>query len=479
MSTRALDVGPQIIDSVERNDPLVTSQGLQQLEVSGEGDAPAEPTLETPVESVSSGPFTESFEKALSAYRGLGFPERRIANILLRCGFPREWIQQRLPAVAASELSQPRDPPCVEVKSAQDSGVETRAEELSVASRPAGVRTASRRRSDKSGGLVSSTTVLQSVLNRAASRSVIDAAPVRGTTEQGVTTPDGPMTPRAGHGSGATAPRDAASLESPSFQFIPLIQCTFPHGDPGHSSTFTRHNGRLELTFSTIRPEIGLPYGVPARLLTFFCTSEAVRTRSPKIELGRSIHEFLHQLDVPITRGERGSQRVYANQLLRLIHCALTIDETLRDNTGRHGLDIKPTLFVDTARLWWDEDVGVGEGSYLVLSPAIFNSICTRAAPLSTQAIRALRKSPMDLDVYAWLVHRLFGLVEPSTVTWEQLFGQFGHAYGEVRYFRRFFGASLKRAQREYPDARLKVNERGILLLPSKPHIEPRKRIRA
>src|SRR6185312_7632684 len=186
-----------------------------------------------------------------------------------------------------------------------------------------------------------------------------------------------------------------------SFQYVPLIQCSFPHADPGAQTQFTRRNGWLELTLSTARPDTGLPYGVPARLLTIYCASEAIRTRSPEIFLGASVHEFLRRLDVPITRGERGSLRMYSNQLLRLIHCAVSIDENVRDLNGRVGLHIRQALFVEEARLWWDEASGVGQGSTLVLSPILYDSILERSAPLATSAIRALRKSPMDLDVYA------------------------------------------------------------------------------
>ena len=259
--------------------------------------------------------------------------------------------------------------------------------------------------------------------------------------------------------------------EGVSFQYVPLIQCSFPHADPGEQTCFTRRNGWLELTLSTARPETGLPYGVPARLLTIYCASEAIRTRSPEIYLGQSVHEFLRLLDVPITRGDRGSLRVYANQLLRLIHCALSIDENIRDAQGRTGLHIRQALFVEEARLWWDERDGVGQGSSLVLSPVLYDSILERSAPLSTKAIRQLRKSPMDLDVYAWLVHRLFALKRPSLVTWPQLSAQFGHSYGELRFFRRFFSDSLKRVLQVYPEAKLNAGEGGVTLLPSKPHV--------
>ena len=259
-----------------------------------------------------------------------------------------------------------------------------------------------------------------------------------------------------------------------SFHYVPLIQCSFPHADPGESHSFTRKNGWLELTLGTTRPETGLPYGVPARLLTIYAASEAVRTRSPEIFLGTSVHDFLRRLDVPITRGDRGSLRVYANQLLKLIHCTLTIDENIKDASGRTGLHIRQALFAEEARLWWDDETrGVGQGSSLVLSSVLFHSILDRSAPLSTNAIKQLRKSPMDLDVYAWLAHRLYHLSKPSTVTWQQLSEQFGHGYAELRTFKRFFTESLKRVLEVYPEAKLKVADVGVVLLPSKPHLAP------
>lgn len=288
--------------------------------------------------------------------------------------------------------------------------------------------------------------------------------------------PRGPSARSPSAQSSTTNSRDLAQQvtaeEGISFHYVPLIQCSFPHADPGEARTFSRRNGWLELTLGTTRPETGLPYGVPARLLTIYAASEAVRTKSPEIYLGNSVHDFLRRLDVPITRGDRGSLRVYANQLLKLIHCTLTIDENIRDNTGRTGLHIRQALFAEEARLWWDDETrGVGQGSSLVLSSVLFHSILDRSAPLSTNAIKQLRKSPMDLDVYAWLVHRLFNLSKPSTVTWSQLSDQFGHGYAELRRFRRFFTESLKRVQAVYPEAKLKVADAGVVLLPSRPHL--------
>jgi hypothetical protein len=64
----------------------------------------------------------------------------------------------------------------------------------------------------------------------------------------------------------------------------------------------------------------------------------------------------------------------------------------------------------------------------------------------------------------------------PAGLSWEQLSGQIAHGYAELRYFRRFFADSLQRVPRAYPDARVRLSENGILLLPSKPHIDRRLR---
>jgi hypothetical protein len=368
--------------------------------------------------------YIAQIDKACRLYADLGFSTLRMASQLIRSGYPPDLVRARFPEIPVSALPEP--PRC---------------------------RALDRARKSPRHALASVSELL------ATSR-------VRAHNETGPVTAASAAQPPA-EVSGAPAALTAGI----SFQYVPLIQCSFPHGDPRDTASFTRRNGWLELTLSATRRDTGLPYGVPARLLTIYCASEAVRTRSPEIYLGRTIHEFLRCLDVPITRGERGSLRVYANQLLRLIHCAVSIDENIQDSSGRTGLHIRQALFAEEARLWWDEGEVAGQGSSLVLSSVLFQSILERSAPLSTAAIRQLRKSPMDLDVYAWLVHRLFHLSRPNTVTWAQLSGQFGHGYSQPRKFRHFFLDSLRRVLAVYPEAQVKPADVGLLLTPSRPHV--------
>lgn len=266
----------------------------------------------------------------------------------------------------------------------------------------------------------------------------------------------------------------SSSVDELAFQYVPLIQCTFPHSELHNVGTYTRRNGRLELTIATSLEGVGLPYGVPARLLTIFAATEVVRTKSRELFLGRSVTDFLRRLDVTITWGQRGTVNAYSDQLKRLIHAVFTVEENIEDGEGRNGIHMRKVLFAEEARLW--DDDGGGEGSTIVLSEPLFESMIERSAPLSLEAIRALRRSPLDLDVYAWLVYRLYQLRRPIVIPWEALMLQFGQSYTRPRDFKTFFQTSLKRVLTVYPEARAEVTSAGLKLQTSRAHVKPLKR---
>ena len=416
-----------------------------------------------------------ALDKAIRLYRDLGFSEERAAITLARNGYPVDAIRAKFPNVPAERIPDTAKTRARDRSHTAGQGI-VRADALldGLVHRPGSTQPlaqpnlqAHRAEVAQRPSAPSPASSIAGPFDRSWSR------PATLNQKRGFGLAPGIVAPRSNSVGSSVTQADIQANESNaiSFQYVPLIQCSFPHADQGELTTFTRRNGWLELTLSTARKDFGLPYGVPARLLTIYCASEAIRTRSPEIYLGDSVNDFLRRLDVPITRGARGSRCVYANQLIRLIHCAISIDENIRDANGRVGLHIRQALFAEEARLWWDDESGVGQGSSLVLSSVLFDSILERSAPLSTNAIKQLRKSPMDLDVYAWLVHRLYHLNAISTITWAQLSGQFGHGYTEPRKFRHFFLDSLKRVQAVYPEAKLKVGEVGLILMPSKPHV--------
>ena len=78
---------------------------------------------------------------------------------------------------------------------------------------------------------------------------------------------------------------------------------------------------------------------------------------------------------------------------------------------------------------WWNErkpDERTLWQSKVVLSHEFFHEIVFHPVPLDMNILKALRRSPLGLDLYVWLNYRTFGLGQPVRLTWPQLYRQFG-----------------------------------------------------
>ena len=104
-------------------------------------------------------------------------------------------------------------------------------------------------------------------------------------------------------------------------------------------------------------------------------------------------------------------------------------------------------------------------------SPRFFESLRQHAVPLDLRAIKALRHSARGLDVYAWLVNRLWRLKKPTKVRWTSLKWQFGNPDQELQSFKRAFKTALKQALMVYPEARVEIVRGGLKISPSAPAI--------
>ncbi len=77
----------------------------------------------------------------------------------------------------------------------------------------------------------------------------------------------------------------------------------------------------------------------------------------------------------------------------------------------------------------------------------------------------------MVVDLYIRLAYRLQALKKDLEVGWPALFGQFGAGFGTVRRFRQHFLECLALAVAAYPEARVDIGERGVILRNSRPAI--------
>ena len=263
---------------------------------------------------------------------------------------------------------------------------------------------------------------------------------------------------------------EAKSADAIGFMARAMVQATLPHKKTD-GNEFTRTNGNFSLTLMA-PAKIGLPYGSYPRLLLSWLTTEAVRTKERELILGESLSKFMAELGLVPTGGRWGSITQLKNQMKRLFSSYVTC------SYDDESFNLRNMTPVERADLWWSpktpEQAALWKSSVL-LGQNFFDEITNHPVPIDLRALKALKKSPMALDIYMWLTYRMFYLRKPTPLRWASLQAQFGADFSDSKAgrqgFRRGFTHALKKVQVIYPDAKVEPADGGILLLPSKPHI--------
>jgi len=229
----------------------------------------------------------------------------------------------------------------------------------------------------------------------------------------------------------------------------------------GHNLTMLIQSG----VDRTGRP-LGLPYGSYARFILLFLQSEAIRTGSREIELGRSMRVWLGCMGLSIGGT---TYRLVNEQARRISGCSLTFyaDRAGAQIESRGGfvkteITMSNVVNGDQPTLWQDR---------VLLDEDFYRALREHPVPLSEAALRAIGPRSMVIDIYIWLAYRLHALKRDVEVGWPALYAQFGAGVGRLRGFRKYFIDCLALAMAAYPEARVEIGQRGLILRPSRPAI--------
>jgi hypothetical protein len=212
---------------------------------------------------------------------------------------------------------------------------------------------------------------------------------------------------------------------------------------------------------------VGVPYGSRARLIMLYLQSEALRTGSRQVELGRCLNDWLIRLGIPVGGKSYKDVREQANRISR---CRLTFHIRAGERTGLINQNILDTaMFVDESG---------DQGSLFVerakLSESFFEQLKKHPVPIEESAISAINNNSMALDIYCWLAYRLHVLHKPRSITWKALRVQFSPNVKHLFHFRAAFKDNLALALAVYPAARVEEAEAGLTLFPSPPPVAPK-----
>lgn len=254
-----------------------------------------------------------------------------------------------------------------------------------------------------------------------------------------------------------------------------LVQTTLPHRRQS-GSHFTRIDGHLTLRITDVGGA-GLPFGSYPRLILIWMTSEAVRTASRELELGASLTHFMSELGLHVTGGHWGTIPRFRDQMQRLMGAAIST-RWEQDVDHQHLTAGENLLLADSFQLWWNPQIlpaAPQARCSITLSAGFYEQLVASPVPLDLRAVRALKQSPLALDLYAWATRRVSYLERPTLISWEALRRCFGTGYAETSQGRAKFRArvvdAFVRVCRVYSTLRLAIEDNGVLILPSAPHI--------
>jgi hypothetical protein len=274
---------------------------------------------------------------------------------------------------------------------------------------------------------------------------------------------------------GTTIALDKPTDQDKAFLARQLVQTTLPHADPGNVSVWSRSNGNLTLT---IQPGIangaliGFPYGTIPRLLTYWMTTEAIRTKTSRLILGETLSEFMKGLGLDHRgKGPRSDRVRLEEQMRRLFGARISFESSVeRDGQAAHV-----TEYMQVARrtvYWWSQkqpDQTALWQSYVELDPDFFNAITANPVPVDLRALRALKRSPLALDLYSLLTYQAFRAGKggyPRFMSWRQLQVALGTGYVDTANLRKAIKPALLKIQTIYPDLAIGERDGGIEVLP-------------
>ena len=277
---------------------------------------------------------------------------------------------------------------------------------------------------------------------------------------------------------------DSTDIEIPddpwmSHAFISklMTQVSLPYRKPKNGiKEIVRRNGNLRVKFTATGD--CLPYGKYPRLFEMYaCTM--VKSSDPSFDpdtrtlnLGTTFREFLQLIKVPV--GGR-QMRSIKKQLENLFGCVYTLDNGTSSTTDRHGFVVANNAHIDWLRNEPQEH-GLFENT-VRFSQEYIDYLRDSPVPVDLSIVARLN-SPMSLDVYWWLTRRYSYLHERQSITWQQLYNQFGST-NVMPAFKQSFQRAVDEVHYVYPQANITCGRNYVTIYPSETSVSTAAQTRA
>ena len=210
-----------------------------------------------------------------------------------------------------------------------------------------------------------------------------------------------------------------------------------------------------------------IPAGAKARLLLTYINDQAIRTKSPVIDMGHSMRDFMDRSGVPVC-GSNGKELVRQAKNIAAAEILLGI-------WGGEQVRQEQTKIARRLSFWIEKNPSQGTlwQPEMTLATDYYNVLKDYRVPVDFRAMVGLQESPRAMDVYLWLSYRMRNVKKPTRIPYAALHSVFGTGIKKLYHFKQRLKLTLKEVIPFYPEAKIDFmsDKDYVTLYPSKPAI--------
>jgi len=204
-----------------------------------------------------------------------------------------------------------------------------------------------------------------------------------------------------------------------------------------------------------------IPAGAKARLLFAYINDQAIRTKSPVVDMGHSLRDFMERNGVPVCGS---NAKEITRQAKNIAAAYILLGKWEKKKVTQRKMEIAEgmTFWIEKnpkqGSLWQPE---------MELSEKYMQTLQNHKAPLDFRALVGLQGSPRAMDVYCWLAYRLKSVSVPTKIPYEALHPVFGREIKQLKHFKERFKEAVIEAHKFYPEARIELDKDYVTLCES------------
>ncbi|GAC02981.1 replication protein RepA [Paraglaciecola chathamensis] len=260
------------------------------------------------------------------------------------------------------------------------------------------------------------------------------------------------------------------------YQYSTFCSHTLPTSKTNKQVLVTEYPNN-KLTISSIGEET-LPWGGIPRLIILYLNTMAVKYSSNTISLGQNIKEFVESLGYAASYVEGGTNDQVMGQLEKLYKTEFGHEQqekilldngTIEIRTSKKSFklfDEKHTFEIVRGNLTERAEATVR------LSDTYYKEIKSHPVPLSLETIKSLKKSPLALDLYAFISYRT-NTKRLIAIKLKDLMKQFG-IEGEAWRFKDKAEKALILVKKYWPECNVLIKNNAMVIIPSKTQVTAR-----